>query len=451
MNSIRRQLGLGLVVILLVTVVVVGQGGIWLFDQALRQYLTRTLQSETDSLLAAITQGSASLYLDRRRIDADYDRPYSGRYFVIDAGERWRSRSLWDARLPLDADGLHNTLVSGPNNQQLLVWSGRYQVHGQVVDTSVAIDYQPLVHAFDRARWMLWLLGLLTIALALVIQRWLLYRALLPLRRVRSELAGWPLGKRLELSEQVPEELEPLVSEINHLGQQVEQIIQRSRSGQADLGHALKTPLAVATSLLQSAGSNPDSECLNAIAVQLQSIRNLMDRALQRGRLAPESQASQRFNAGQDLPWLLDSLRCMHGEELVLDMRLERGAEGGWPFEREDMLELLGNLLDNACKWATHCVVLEASLKLEGLSLSVADDGPGVAEDDRVAILSRGHRLDENIDGDGLGLAIVRDLVEAYQGQLGLMESAMGGLRIDLFLPAAQRALSSDERRVDID
>jgi signal transduction histidine kinase len=402
------------------------------------------LQSETDSLLAAITQGGTGLYLDRRRIDADYDQPYSGRYFVIDAGERWRSRSLWDARLPLDADGLHNTLVSGPNDQQLLVWSGRYQVHGQAVDISVAIDYQPLIRSFDRARWMLWLLGGLTIALALLVQRWLLHRALLPLHRVRSELAGWPLGERLELSEQVPEELEPLVNEINHLGRQVDQIIKRLRSGQADLGHALKTPLAIAVSLLQSVGANPDPETLNAIAAQLQSIRNLMDRALQRGRLAPESHASQRFDAGQDLPWLLDSLRCMHGEELTLDMRLESGAQRGWPFEREDMLELLGNLLDNACKWARHRVVLDAALNPQGLSLSVADDGPGVAEADRLAILSRGHRLDENIDGDGLGLAIVRDLVDAYQGRLTLAESIMGGLRVELFLPVAPRAPRSD-------
>ncbi len=444
MNSIGRQLGFGLVAILLVTVVLVGQGSVWLFDQALRQYLARSLQVETDSLLAAITLGVDGLYLDRTRVDSDYDRPYSGRYFVIDADERWRSRSLWDARLPLDADGLHNTLVAGPDDQQLLVWSGRYEVSGRPVEISVATDYLPLLRAFDQARWAIWALGLVTIGLALLVQRWVLYRAFLPLRRIRKELAEWHVGKRLDLGTDVPEELEPLVSEINHLGRQIEQIIQRSRGGQADLGHALKTPLAVATTLLQQAITKPEPDTLAEIGVQLTAIRNQMDRALQRARLAPESQASQRFNAAQDLPWLLDSLRSIHGSDLQLETRLALNAQAEWPFEREDMLELLGNLLDNACKWARHSVVLSADLGAGGLMMSIADDGPGVAEHERSAILRRGHRLDERADGDGIGLAIVSDLIDVYQGRLELKDASLGGLEVDVFLPATRRQQRSD-------
>ena len=282
MNSIGRQLGLGLVAILLVAVVLVGQGSVWLFDQALRQYLARSLQSETDSLLAAIAQGESGLFLDQSRVDPDYQRPYSGRYFVIDGEQRWRSRSLWDARLPLDADGLHNTLVAGPDGQQLLVWSGRYQIQGQSLDISVATDYLPLLQAFDRTRWTIWILGLITIGLALLVQRWLLQHAFEPLRRARTELAEWHVGKRLKLDESVPEELEPLVSEINHLGRQVEQIIQRSRAGHADLGHALKTPLAVATTLLQRAATEPSPAAegtLKAMETQLEAMRKQIDRA----------------------------------------------------------------------------------------------------------------------------------------------------------------------------
>ncbi|GGC96810.1 ATP-binding protein [Halopseudomonas salina] len=444
MSSIGRQLGLGLVAILLLTVVLVGQGSVWLFDQALRDYLARSLQVETDSLLAAITPGPEGLYLDRARVDPDYDRPYSGRYFVIDAGERWRSRSLWDARLPLDADGLHNTLVAGPDDQQLLVWSGRYEVSGQAVDISVATDYLPLLRAFDQARWAIWALGLLTIGVALLVQRWVLNRAFQPLRRIRRELAEWHVGKRLELGSDVPEELEPLVSEINHLGRQIEQIIQRSRGGQADLGHALKTPLAVATALLQQATADPGSDTLAGIGVQLTAIRNQMDRALQRARLAPESQASQRFSAAEDLPWLLDSLRSIHGNDLQLETRLGEAAQAEWPFEREDMLELLGNLLDNACKWARRTVVLSADMNSEGLVLRIADDGPGVAEHERSAILRRGHRLDQSAEGDGIGLAIVTDLVEVYQGRLELQESSLGGLEVDVLLPVTRRQQRSD-------
>lgn len=448
MNSIGRQLGLGLVAILLVAVVLVGQGSVWLFDQALRQYLARSLQSETDSLLAAIAQGESGLFLDQSRVDPDYQRPYSGRYFVIDGEQRWRSRSLWDARLPLDADGLHNTLVAGPDGQQLLVWSGRYQIQGQSLDISVATDYLPLLQAFDRTRWTIWILGLITIGLALLVQRWLLQHAFEPLRRARTELAEWHVGKRLKLDESVPEELEPLVSEINHLGRQVEQIIQRSRAGHADLGHALKTPLAVATTLLQRAATeqSPAAEegTLKAMETQLEAMRKQIDRALQRARLAPESQVSRRFDAADDLPWLLDSLGSIHGTGIEIQTQLEGQAQGQWPFEREDMLELLGNLLDNACKWARGRVLLSASLGAQGLSLAVADDGPGVAPEQRAAILQRGRRLDEGMAGEGLGLAIVADLIEVYGGRLALTEAPQGGLEVDIFLPAPRRSVASE-------
>ena len=190
MRSIGRQLGLGLIAIMLATVMLVGQGSVWLFDQALRGYLTTVLQRETDSLLTALRSGPDGLYLDVQRIDPDYQRLYSGRYFVIDAGERWRSRSLWDTRLPLDAEGLHNTLVAGPDDQQLLVWSGRYELPEEAVRISVAIDYLPLLKAFDRTRWLIWGLGGVAILISLLVQQLLLRRALLPLRRVSVTLCS---------------------------------------------------------------------------------------------------------------------------------------------------------------------------------------------------------------------------------------------------------------------
>ena len=435
MKSIGRQLGLGVIAIMLVTVVLVGQGSVWLFDKALRGYLTTVLQRETDSLLTALRPGADGLYLDLNRIDPDYQRLYSGRYFVIDAGERWRSRSLWDTRLPLDAEGLHNTLVAGPDNQQLLVWSGRYDLPQQSVHISVAINYLPLLNAFDRTRWMIWGLGVVAILISLVFQQWLLRRALRPLRRARGELAEWHVGKRLQLSEEVPEELQPLVSEINHLGRQVEQIIKRSRSGQADLGHALKTPLAVLETLIRDSSADLPAERLRALQTHLGSMRAQMERALQRARLAPESQAGRRFSAVEDLPWLLESLERIHGERVQVSTLITPQAAGDWPFEREDMLELMGNLLDNACKWARKQVQLECDLDGKELLLCVSDDGPGVPEEDRERILRRGQRLDQTVNGQGLGLAIVGDLVEVYRGQVVLGQSALGGLKVTVVLP----------------
>lgn len=435
MRSIGGQLGAGLLLVLLLTVMLVGQGSVWLFDRALRDYLSTDLQRETDALLAALTPGPEGLYLNLQRISPDYQRPFSGRYFVVQTTERWRSRSLWDQRLPLDAEGLDNSLVPGPAGQQLLVRSGRFNKLGQSVTISVAMDYQPLLTAFGRARLWIWGLGGLAVVIALLIQQGLLRRALRPLHRARRELAEWRGGQRLVLSADVPQELLPLVGEINHLGSQVDQTIQRSRKGVGDLGHALKTPLAVTESLVRQAALDQQSE--QAIATQLEEMRRQLERALQRSRLAPESQAGCRFNPAQDLPWLIDSLRQIHGAGVTIDYPRESLQE--WPFEREDMLELLGNLLDNACKWARTAVRLEWQLAAGSLQLQVEDDGPGIDQQHRDHVLSRGGRLDESVTGHGLGLAIVGDLVEVYGGELTLGDSDLGGLAVRVVLPVSRR------------
>lgn len=435
MRSIGGQLGAGLLLVLLLTVMLVGQGSVWLFDRALRDYLSTDLQRETDALLAALTPGPEGLYLNLQRVSPDYQRPFSGRYFVVQTTERWRSRSLWDQRLPLDAEGLDNSLVPGPAGQQLLVRSGRFNKLGQSVTVSVAMDYQPLLTAFGQARLWIWGLGGLAVVLALLIQQGLLRRALRPLHRARRELAEWRSGQRLVLSVDVPQELLPLVGEINHLGSQVDQIIQRSRKGVGDLGHALKTPLAVTESLIRQAALDQQSE--QAITAQLEEMRRQLERALQRSRLAPESQAGSRFNPAQDLPWLIDSLRQIHGAGVTIDYPRESLQE--WPFEREDMLELLGNLLDNACKWARTAVRLEWHLAAGSLQLQVEDDGPGIDEQHRDHVLRRGSRLDESVTGHGLGLAIVGDLVEVYGGELTLGDSDLGGLAVRVVLPVSRR------------
>ena len=156
---------------------------------------------------------------------------------------------------------------------------------------------------------------------------------------------------------------------------------------------------------------------------------------MQRARLAPESQAGRRFSAEEELPWLLESLERIHGERVQVSTLITPQAAADWPFEREDMLELMGNLLDNACKWASKQVQLECDLDGKELLLCVSDDGPGVPEEDRERILRRGQRLDQTVNGQGLGLAIVGDLVEVYRGQVVLGQSALGGLKVTVVLP----------------
>ncbi|MEL0167936.1 MAG: sensor histidine kinase [Pseudomonadaceae bacterium] len=437
MRSISRRLAVTLVPLLLCSVLLIVQGSVWLYDRAQRNYLTLLLQRETDSLLAALTLGDDGLYLDMNKIDPDYARPYSGRYFVVQGREKWRSRSLWDHRLPLPGDGLQSGLLPGPQGQELLVWSGDYRKAGEQVTISVALDYRPLLSEFRRAGWWISGLAVLVTLLAVLIQQWLLRRSLLPLRRVQQELAEWRSGERLHLSEQVPQELQPLVAEINHLGRQIEALLQRARNSAGDLGHALKTPLAVVESRLDSLAERLPAEDYRELQGQLQSMRNQLERSLQRARLAPDQARGARFDPAVDLPALVQTLASLYSSapRIILD----GVSDSAWPFDREDMLELLGNLLDNACKWAASQVRLSWRLDAQELRLEVADDGPGIAPAARAQVLARGTRLDQQAPGHGLGLAIVGDLVAAYDGKLALQPAPEGGLLVVVSLPRERR------------
>lgn len=432
MNSIGRRLGSGLLLLMLFSILLIGQGSVWLYDRAQRAYLTTLLQSETDSLLAAMTLGSNGLYLDMDKVDPDYRRVYSGRYFVVQGRERWRSRSLWDQRLPTGGDGLHADLAPGPKGQQLLVWSNDYSKRGEQIGITVALDYEPLLSEFERARWWLWGLGATVILIALLLQQWLLQRSLRPLRTAQRELAEWRSGERLQLNEAVPLELQPLVMEINRLGQQIEKVLQRSRSSAGDLGHALKTPLAVLESHIENFSTVLPPEDTQPLSAQLSIIHRQLERTLQRARLAPEQSRGERFCSDADLQALISTL-----QSLFPHLQIEAHGTGvvAWPYDREDMLELLGNLIDNGCKWAAGKVSVAWTLDASGLQLRVEDDGPGIPEAERENVIARGLRLDQQMQGHGLGLGIVADLVAAYDGQLNLSESTMGGLQVAVQLP----------------
>ena len=144
-----------------------------------------------------------------------------------------------------------------------------------------------------------------------------------------------------------------------------------------------------------------------------------------------------QFDCDAELPGLLGTLGMIHGEGLQLASDVPPGLL--LPWDREDFLELLGNLLDNACKWADSEVRLGIAPSGEGYRLWVDDDGPGIPEGRRQQVLERGSRLDEQVDGHGLGLGIVRDIVEAWGGRLALLESPLGGLRVSIDLPRKAR------------
>ena len=166
---------------------------------------------------------------------------------------------------------------------------------------------------------------------------------------------------------------------------------------------------------------------------QLEQVQQRLNRELNRARLAGDSLPGALFDCEQELPGLLATLRMIHGEHLDLSYQVAPGLQ--LPWDREDLLELLGNLLDNACKWADAEVRLSVSETPQGYRLAVEDDGPGIPEAQRDQVFSRGARLDEQRVGHGLGLGIVRDIVEVWGGVLQLQESELGGLKVLIELP----------------
>ncbi|WP_313499105.1 sensor histidine kinase [Stutzerimonas nitrititolerans] len=435
MKSIQRSLSLGLIAGLLVVALLLVQTSLWLFEAGLKRSLENDLREETEGLLIAIVKGPDGIKLDTQRLNPRYQRPFSGHYFRIELPDRtWRSRSLWDA-VPAwpKTSGLAAELLEGPQQQRLLAYRAEYRRDGQPIVISVAQDYTPILDSFARVR--LSGLGLVGVALLvfLLLQRYAMTLALRPLERARQQIAQLQQGQRQQLDSQAPVELQPLVAQINHLLTQTEETLQRSRHALGNLGHALKTPLAVLGSLIQREELAAHPQLHAALQEQLGQIQQRISRELTRARLAGDVLPGAHFDCAAELPALLDTLRMIHQRDIQL--RWTAPSDCRLPWDREDMLELLGNLLDNACKWANSEVVLSIERSAAGYRLRVDDDGPGIPAAERAPVLDRGTRLDERAEGHGLGLGIVRDILSAWGGTLSLQDSPLGGLQVQIELP----------------
>ncbi|WP_422402739.1 sensor histidine kinase [Pseudomonas sp. GZD-209] len=439
MKSIQARLSLGLVAVLVVVGLAFAQLTLWLFEAGLQRYLETGLRKESENLLVALVRGPSGLQLDERRISAAYQRPFSGYYFRIDFDQgTWRSRSLWDLDMPKPAKpGLDDGHELGPEGQQLLAYRGDYRRLGQDISISVAQDYSPVREGFRRMQQIGLGMGLVALLLVLVLQRITVTRSLRPLERARQQIAQLQQGQRSQLDAQVPSELQPLVDQINHLLNHTEDSLRRSRNALGNLGHALKTPLAVLLSLAASERLQALPEVRAQMREQLQQIQQRLARELNRARLAGDALPGAQFDCDAELPGLLATLAMIHGEGLLLERDVPPGLL--LPWDREDLLELLGNLLDNACKWADSEVRVGMAATTEGYKLWVDDDGPGIPEAQRLQVLERGSRLDEQVDGHGLGLGIVRDIVDAWGGRIALLDSPQGGLRVSIELPRKSR------------
>ncbi|HUC60799.1 MAG TPA: sensor histidine kinase [Alphaproteobacteria bacterium] len=408
------------------------------FDARLEVYL--------ESLVAVSRADAAGkISLVRSLGDPRFLQPFSGWYWEIAGpqGPLLRSRSLWDTTLNATPPGVAVGVESGapvtfrltgPNGRTLRAAERDISLPGDprrlrylvaAEESEVALEVQ---HYDTVLAWSLAGLGL-GLVLAVLIQ---VQFGLTPLRRMRGALAAIRDGQADRLEGDFPSEVQPLAQEVNELLEHNAVIVERARTHVGNLAHALKTPLAV----LGNEAAREGGPLAESVGRQTDIMRRQVDHYLARARTAARTRVLGTGVAVlpviEDLARTLERIHVERGIVFAVEGPVEATFRG----ERQDLEEMLGNLMDNGFKWAKSRVAVALERRGARLAVLVEDDGPGLAPEERQKLFQRGTRLDEAVPGSGLGLAIVRDIAELYGGSVSLAGSQLGGLSVTLILPA---------------
>jgi signal transduction histidine kinase len=382
-----------------------------------------------------------------------FELPLSGWYWQVtrldgSRQERHSSRSLWDSNLPrledlhvpTGSDGLRRSYAQGPEEQRLrlvertidLGDEGKFLV--SVGGDAAEIDDEIL--SFDRA------LALTFAMLAVVLLLTTMFQVrfgLAPLKRISDSLAAIRSGSAERLQGTFPVEIASLARETNALIDANREIVERARTHVGNLAHALKTPISV---MVNEAAARPDDPLAAKVTEQTNIMRDQVTRHLERARLA--ARVAVVGTVTDVVPVIHSLARTMekthHGKDLAVQIDMPPAAR--FRGEQQDLEEMVGNLVDNAFKWASARVAIEVGLEQPEpgrpvVRIVVDDDGPGLTPAERQQVARRGRRLDETKPGSGLGLSIVVELAGLYGGELNLSNAPIGGLRAELVLPAA--------------
>jgi signal transduction histidine kinase len=435
MSSLQSRLQIGLALSLTLVMALLLVAGTSAVRQLVESFVATRLQHDAEGLLGTLSQGpDGDPTLSSQGLTPVYRQPFSGHYFVVRFadGQVLRSRSLWDQTLevPVLAPGETRLLrLPGPSGQELLIWAGGYRKSNRLLTLAVGEDLTPLNQQIASYQWLFAVAAIAVVALLLALQRLVVRRTLRPLDHVRADIARLERGEVGRLPEKVPYEVLPLVREFNRVLDLLGKHLERSRNALGNLAHAIKGPLNLLMQGLDHEALRSQGELRDALAGQTERIRQLMERELRRARLAGAGTPGRRFQAAEEVPALIGSLRSLHRDR-ELDIRCDAMPTGTVDMDREDLLELLGNLLDNACKWARSEVRFAVEANADNLRIRVEDDGPGVSGQQLEQLSRRGVRTDESVQGHGLGLSIARDIVRLYGGGLAFERSPkLGGLR----------------------
>ncbi len=420
------------------------------FRHAAERSLRELLDAQMVALIAAADPDSPESVTPTAVLETRFDTPGSGLYAEIRSasGETiWRSQSTTGTAVQFgpaleggERSFFYTDIAGTPIRLAVIsrgiVWA---DLHGKPARFTFSVassleTYEGQIASF-RQQIVGWFVGLalLLIATLALLLRWLLK----PVRRLEGEIKEVEAGTRDQLGEGWPRELSAVTSNLNVLLEGERTRIRRYRDTLGNLAHSLKTPLAV---MRQALGGSHEAERSRALNLEIDRMSGIIEHQMKR---AAASGGVLLGQAPVDVAPIVSELRVallrVYGNK---DLLFETAVSAGTQFigDRADLTELLGNLLDNACKWAGSRIRIAASIdpaaeSRTALQLTVEDDGPGIAEEDRARVLTRGGRADEATPGYGLGLAMVHDTVALYGGAMTIESSALGGARFALKLP----------------
>ena len=438
----------------LLALTVAGLGLLLLFERHVERRIALELAADLRTLVSSVGRTeTGAIEVSAPPLDPRYNEPLSGRYWQIapdPPGPVLRSRSLWDAVLNLPKDSLedsqvHEHVIPGPGGQSLLVVERSValpaRLGGGRVRAAVAMDRSE-IHAAGRSFASDLAPSLALLAAALVLGGWIQVAVgLRPLDAVRSRLNAVRTGAGRRLGSDFPDEVRPLAAEVDHLLDAQEAALNRARGRAADLAHGFRTPLTVLAADAEELRARGETALAQEIADVTEGLRGHVERELARARagahagsgkpqaLAPVIErvvsVLRRTPTGRQLMWTVDA-----GDLSVC-------------VDGQDLAEMLGNLAENAGKWAASRVRITARSDGGPVLLRVEDDGPGIPPPQAEAALTRGARLDQRQPGSGLGLSIVEDLAQAYGAELALRRSDLGGLNAEIRFPEPTAQLGS--------
>ena len=441
-RSLRLRLAVAASLLIALALALAGLGLVLIFDRILDSRTAEELDRTAKQLAGQVSLGpGGSPVLAAEPPDPRFAAPYGGLYWQISArsGQELRSRSLWDAKL--DGAALAGAPpapaafdLAGPDRQRLIAVARRVVLEGGVTDApltvAVAIDRADLAGA--RADYLRLLVpSLVALGLVLALAMWLFVaRALAPFRVLREELRALQGGRSTALPGHFPNEVQPLVDSLNRMIAMQERALARARTQAGDMAHGLKTPLSVLQAVARRvADERPDLS--RTIEEQSLAMSRQVERSLARARAAVSRRLARQ--SCLVLPVVERMVGTLGRLPDASSLRWEVSVDPAltYPGDEGDLTELLGNLLDNARKWAHRRVLVTGGQREGEAELGIEDDGPGMSRE-ALSRIARGRRWDESVPGTGFGLAIAADIAEETETQLFLDRSSLGGLRARL-------------------